>query len=173
MRSLTLMRHAKASLDDESLDDFDRPLDDRGRLAAKAMGRHLAAKSARFDRILASPAHRVVETLQELAAGGWETGPVEFDPAIYHASTRDLLEMVRSTSGEVGRLMLVGHNPVLGMLALQLSRDDPESLRAQVAEDYPTGAMAKLALDIQDWSEAGPGCGRLVEFTVPRPLPTA
>jgi phosphohistidine phosphatase len=173
MRSLTLLRHAKSSWDDESLDDFHRPLNDRGRRAAQAMGRHLAAKGAQFDLVLASPAQRVVETLEGLAAGGWEAGPVEFDPAIYHASTRDLLEMVRTAPGKVQRLMLVGHNPVLGMLALQLSEDDGEGLRAQVAENYPTGALAEIALDIEGWGNAGPQCGRLVEFTLPRSLPGA
>ena len=171
MRSLTLLRHAKSSWDDESLDDFHRPLNDRGRRSAKAMGKHLAARNARFDLILASPAQRVVETLKGLEAGGWETRPAQFDPEIYHASTRDLLEMVRAAPDKVRRLMLVGHNPVLGMLALQLSGEDNEGLRAQVAENYPTGALAEIALDIENWSEAGPGCGRLVEFTVPRSLP--
>ena len=98
---------------------------------------------------------------------------MEFDPAIYHASTGDLLRMVRSAPGTVQRLMLVGHNPVIGMLALQLSGEDAEGLRAQVAENFPTGALAEIALDIGDWSEAGPECGRLVEFTVPRSLPDA
>ena len=74
MRSLTLLRHAKSSWDDESLDDFHRPLNERGRRAAKAMGKHLAAKGARFDLVLASPAQRVVETLQGLAKGGWDAG---------------------------------------------------------------------------------------------------
>ena len=173
MRSLTLLRHAKSSWDDESLDDFHRPLNDRGRRAAKAMGKHLAAKGAKFDLILASPAQRVVETLEGLAAGGWEAAPVEFDPAIYHASTGDLMEMVRAAPGKVRRLMLVGHNPVLGVLALQLSGEDGEGLRAQVAENYPTGALAEIALDIGDWTEAGPGYGRIVEFVVPRSLPEA
>ena len=173
MRSLTLLRHAKSSWDDESLDDFQRPLNDRGSKAAAAMGRHLAEKGVAFDLILASPAQRVIETLEGLAAGGWEAGPVQFNPAIYHASTRDLLEMVRSAPGSVQRLMLVGHNPVIGILALQLSEEDRDGLRAQVLENYPTGALAEIALDIEGWSEAGPQCGRLVEFTVPRSLPEA
>lgn len=171
MRSLTLLRHAKSSWDDESLDDFHRPLNDRGQRAAKAMGRHLAAKGAKFDLVLASPAQRVVETLRGLAEGGWKASPVRFDPAIYHASTRDLLEMVRAAPDSAQRLLLVGHNPVIAFLALQLSEDDPQGLRARIADNYPTGALAEIALDIQDWKEAGPACGRLVEFIVPRSLP--
>lgn len=173
MRSLTLLRHAKSSWDDDSLDDFHRPLNDRGRRAARAMGKHLAGAGAKFDLILASPAQRVVETLEGLAAGGWDPGPVEFDPAIYHASARDLLEMVRSAPDQVQRLLLVGHNPVLGMLALQLTDDDGEGLRAQLSENYPTAALAEVTLAVDRWAEVGAQSGRLVAFTVPRSLPEA
>jgi phosphohistidine phosphatase len=173
MRSLSLLRHAKSSWADDTVDDFHRPLNDRGRRAAQAMGQYLVSKGARFDLILASPAQRVVETLEGLAAGGWEAGKVQFDPAIYHASTRDLLNMVRAAPDDAQRLLLVGHNPVIGMLALQLGVEDGNGLRAEVAENYPTGALAELALDIEGWGEAGPQCGRLTAFTVPRSLPGA
>lgn len=170
MRSLTLLRHAKASWDDDSLYDFDRPLNDRGRKASRTIGEHLAAKGARFDLILASPARRVVETLDGLAAGGWAAGAVRFERAIYYASTMDLLEFVRSTSDKVHRLMLVGHNPVLAMLAVQLTENDAEGLRAMVARKYPTGALAEIALDVESWKDADQGCGRLTAFTPPRSL---
>jgi phosphohistidine phosphatase len=171
MRSLTLLRHAKSSWDDESLDDFHRPLNERGERAARAMGKHLAAKGAKFDLILASPARRVVETLECLAEGGWDPKPVRYDQAIYHGSTGGLLEIVRSTADDVRRLMLVGHNPALGMLALQLAEEDEEGLRAAVSAKYPTGALAEMALDIESWDDAAPQCGRLVAFTPPRSLP--
>ena len=170
MRSLTLLRHAKSSWDDESLDDFDRPLNDRGRKAARAIGKHLAAKGTKFDLILASPAQRVVETLEGLAAGGWAAGAMRFERAIYFASTIDLFELVRSTSDKVQRLMLVGHNPGLAMLAVQLTEDDAEGLRAMVAEKYPTGALAEIALDVESWKDVDRCCGRLTAFTPPRSL---
>ena len=170
MRSLTLLRHAKSSWDDDSLDDFDRPLNDRGRKAAKAIGRHLADRDASFDLILASPARRVVETLDGLAAGGWAAGAIQFERAIYFASTTDLLDLVRATPDKVKRLMLVGHNPVLAMLAVQLTQDDAQGLRAMVAEKYPTGALAEMALDVESWKDVDRGCGRLTAFTPPRSL---
>lgn len=173
MRSLTLLRHAKSSWDDDSLDDFHRPLNDRGRRSAAAMGRHLKARGAKFGLILASPAQRVVETLDGLAEGGWKAKSVKFDPAIYHASTNDLLELVRSTPNDIQRLMLVGHNPVLGLLALQLTEEDVGGLRASVSQKYPTGALAEIELDVERWDEVGPQCGRLTDFTVPRSLPEA
>jgi len=168
MRSLTLLRHAEASFGDEATPDFDRPLNERGRQAAQAMGRHLADKAAEFERILASPAQRVAETLRGLVAGGWQASDIEFDQAIYHASTAELFDMVRSTGEEVSRLLLVGHNPVIGMLALQLAGDDDNPLRSRLANGYPAGALAEIALDVEHWSHVAPRCGRLLEFTVPK-----
>ena len=173
MRRLTLLRHAKSSWDDESISDFDRPLNERGRRAAAAIGKHLAAKGVTFDLVLASPARRVVETLDGLAAGGWMSGPVRFTPAIYQASTRELLAIVQSAPDAAERLMLVGHNPVIAMLALQMTVDDGEGLRARVADNYPTGALAEIVLEVESWRDVTAQCGRLEAFTVPRSLPDA
>ena len=171
MRRLTLLRHAEASWDDETLRDFDRPLNDRGRRAAAAIGRNLAATDAAVDLVLASPARRVVETLDGLAAGGWKSGPLRFSPTIYQASTRELLALVQSAPDDVGRLMLIGHNPVLAMLALHLTADDGEGQRDRVDDNYPAGALAEIVLDIERWVDAEAQCGRLATFTVPESLP--
>lgn len=170
MRSLTLLRHAKSSWDDTSLDDFYRPLSDRGRRSARAMGKYLADTGAAFDLILASPAERVAKTLKAIGKGGWHAGPVQFEQAIYHAGGRDLLLMVRAVPAGVQRLLLVGHNPALQLLALQLCREDGSDQRAALAAKYPTGALAEIELDIGGWNEADAGCGRLAAFVTPRSL---
>jgi phosphohistidine phosphatase len=61
MKTLTLLRHAKSSWDDPAARDFDRPLNRRGRKAARAMGKAMREQGIAFDQILASPAARVVE----------------------------------------------------------------------------------------------------------------
>jgi len=166
MRSLTLLRHAKSSWDDESIDDFHRPLNDRGWRSAKAMGGYLAAKAAQFDLLLASPAERVVQSLRGLAEGGWQSGAVRFDPAIYHAGYGELLAMIRSTRNDVQRLMIVGHNPTIGAVAAQLSRNGGDGVLGK----YPTGALAQIQLDVDDWADVGPGGGQLTAFVTARSL---
>jgi phosphohistidine phosphatase len=173
MRSLTLLRHAEASWGDDAITDFVRPLNERGWQAAQAMGRHLATRGARFDRIVASSAQRVVETLQGLAAGGWEPENVSFELTIYNASMVELLEIVRSCPDDAERVMLVGHNPGIGMLAVQLTSDDADGRRSRLADGYPAGALAEIELDVEVWRQAAPHCGRLIGFTVPSMLPEA
>lgn len=84
MKVLSLLRHAKSGWDDPALADFDRPLNARGREAARAMGRAMRALGLGYDRILASPAARVTGTIDEL---GESYGPIQpvYDERIYLA----------------------------------------------------------------------------------------
>jgi phosphohistidine phosphatase len=68
MKILTLLRHAKSGWDDPVARDFDRPLNPRGRRAARTIGREMKAQGLAFDLVMASPARRVIETLEEVAA---------------------------------------------------------------------------------------------------------
>jgi phosphohistidine phosphatase len=168
MKTLTLLRHAKSGWDPPVARDFDRPLNARGRKAARAMGREMRRLGLGFDLVLASPAVRVTETLTELAQGYGAAVETSFDETIYLAPVETLLALVRATDDSDGRLLLVGHNPGMEQLALLLSGAGP--LRDEVAAKYPTGALAEIALDTNHWRDARPGEGRLDRFIRPREL---
>jgi phosphohistidine phosphatase len=167
MKILTLLRHAKSGWDDPVSRDFDRPLNPRGRRAAGVVGAEMKAQGLAFDLVLASPARRVVETLEEIAAAFGPLRP-HSDERLYLASTATLLEIVRATPDSVDRLLLVGHNPGVEELALRLSRRG--GLRGEVEVKYPTGTLAEIALPVERWTDVGEGDGELVRFVRPRDL---
>jgi phosphohistidine phosphatase len=169
MKSLTLLRHAKSGWDDPVSRDFDRPLNPRGRKAARTVGREMKAKSFSFDLVLASPARRVIETLEEVASG---YGPIDpdFDQRLYLASAATLLDIVRAAPDGARRLLVVGHNPGLEELALCLSGRDDAELRCEVEVKYPTGTVAEIELPVERWADVTEGAGRLVRFIRPRDL---
>jgi len=167
MKVLSLLRHAKSDWDDPSLTDFQRPLNGRGRENARAMGREMRALGLDYDCILASPAVRVTETLAGIEES-LGTLHVRFDERIYLASTETLLAIVRDAADAHGSLLLVGHNPGMERLALLLSRGG--ALHDRVAEKYPTGALAEIALPIDHWRDAADGAGTLTRFLKPRDL---
>src|SRR3954467_8335503 len=138
MKILTLLRHAKSGWDDPVSRDFDRPLNPRGRRAARTVGREMEAQGLVFDLVLASPARRVIETLEEVATGYGAIEP-EYDRRLYLAPAATLLDIVRHAPGTTERLLLVGHNPGLEELALRLARGDGDALRGEVEVKYPTG----------------------------------
>lgn len=169
MRTLGLLRHGKSSWDDPDLRDFDRPLKRRGRDASVMLGEELRRRKLRFDRVLASPAARVVETIEYFEKGLGEPLKPKFRDDVYAASSQGLLGIVQATPDSVDRLLLVGHNPGLQDLACDLaSAEDP--LAATVAEHYPTAAFALIELPVASWAQVEPNSGRIAGFLRPREL---
>lgn len=168
MKTLTLLRHAKSAVDDPVARDFDRPLNRRGRKAARAIGEEMRRLGLAFDAVVASPAVRVKETLAEVEHGYGRGLGAEFDQRAYLASPEALLDIVRSTGEGASRLLVVGHNPGLETLALALA--GASGLREELAVKYPTGALAEIGFSVQSWREVRPGTGRLDRFIRPRDL---
>jgi len=169
MKILTLLRHAKSDWNDPVARDFDRPLNKRGRRAARTMGRAMRAEGLVFDAVIASPAVRVVETLAELASGYGEEIAPTYDERVYLASPATLIALAQTTDDGVRRLLIVGHNPGLEQLALQLTDGEETRLRAELALKYPTATLAEIELPIAHWGELS-GSGRLTRFVRPRDL---
>ena len=167
MKTLTLLRHAKSGWDDPSLSDFARPLNARGRGAARAMGRAMRGLGLAWDRILASPAARVSETIDGLAEAYGPLAPV-YDDSVYLASLETLLALVRATDDAHTTLLVVGHNPGMERLALLLTKSG--ALHDEIALKYPTGALAEIALPVDHWRDVAESGGTLVRFLRPRDL---
>jgi phosphohistidine phosphatase len=167
MKTLTLLRHAKSDWVDPALSDFERPLNARGRGAARAMGRELRALGLGWDRVLASPAARVTGTIEELRESYGPLAPV-YDENVYLATPDTLLALVRATDDACAALLLVGHNPGMERLALLLSRGGP--LHDEIALKYPTGALAEIAFPIDRWRDVAESGGTVSRFLRPRDL---
>jgi phosphohistidine phosphatase len=170
MTILTIMRHAKSDWGDARLDDFDRPLNDRGRKAAKTVGRELKRRRVRFDLVFASPALRVRETLDGVEQGYGESFPVRFEQQLYGATERTLADFVRTIPGEVHAPLLVGHNPGLQELVLGLARKDDGGLRSRVQAKFATAAVAILVFPAPRWDEVEQASGEIVELILPKQL---
>jgi phosphohistidine phosphatase len=170
MKRLTLLRHAKSGEDITATRDFDRTLNAKGRRAARAMGRHMRAAALRFDAVLASPAIRVAETLEEVAAGYGAALSPTWERRIYLASSDELLDVIHAAPDQAESLLLVGHNPGLEQLVLMLVPGNAPGARDEVAAKYPTGSLAELGFDVARWGEIAPGSGALLRFVRPRDL---
>lgn len=176
MKRLILFRHAKSSWDDPGLSDHRRPLAPRGMRAAPAVARWLGERALLPDHVLCSDAVRTRQTwalVEEAWAehGGGPRADVVIDPDLYLASPRGILALVAATPPEVDALMVVGHNPGMHDLAATLAVPGGTPAHARLARKFPTAAVAVLDFDAEDWSELGPGQGRLVAFVRPKDLP--
>ena len=168
MKTLTLLRHAKSTWDDPVSRDFDRPLNKRGHRAAQTIGREMRRLGLEFDRVAASPAARVQETLDGVAEGYGRSLEPGFDQRIYLASPETLLDIARSTDDTADSLLIVGHNPGLEGLAMLLAGES--ALRSELAEKYPTATLAVISFPVERWSDVAEGTGTLSRFIRPRDL---
>ncbi len=175
MKTLTLLRHAKSGYDDPLLRDFDRPLNDRGRRAAVHMGEWLKAARADgrmpdFDLVASSPAVRCRQTIEGVEEGfGQPLAPL-YEKRIYLSSSATLVELIAGFAGEHDHALLVGHNPGLEDLVLELVPRGSGQLRDEAELKYPTGTLARLDLAIDRWAQIDGGRAQLALFIRPRDL---
>ena len=172
MLTLSLLRHAKSSWADRELEDHDRPLAKRGIKAAGAMGAYIATNGLQPDLVLCSDAVRTRATLTlVLPQLGKPPPKAVFDNALYMAAPAALLGRLQQLKSDARHVMVIGHNPGLHALALELTgkgkQDDVEAL----ALKFPTCALAVLTFKARKWSDIGPGAGSLDLFMTPRRLP--
>jgi phosphohistidine phosphatase len=172
MKRLTMLRHAKSGWDAPVARDFDRPLNARGRRGAALIGAFAQRNALDIDYILASPAVRVIETLDEfLPAAALDHLEPHFDRRIYLASSATLLDCLRDLPGSAAHVLMCGHNPGMEDLILDLVPDDGTSpLRDIVEVKFPTAALGQLTLAIDSWKDADLRTATLTTLTRPRDL---
>ena len=169
MRRLMLLRHAKTERAAPGESDRDRHLTKRGRADAPAIGAYMARHGLIPDLALVSPATRAQETWSLLVPALGKATKVRSDERIYNASWERLLHLVGETRG-VRSLALVGHNPGLHDLAVQLIASGDVEARAYLTEKLPTAGLAVIDFASDDWSAVLPRSGRLERFISPRLL---
>ncbi|HNP18046.1 MAG TPA: histidine phosphatase family protein [Fulvivirga sp.] len=161
MKILYLVRHAKSSWEDQSLSDFQRPLNPRGERDAPDMGHRLMKMGIMPDLMLSSPAVRAITTCETIADQlGYAKDQIEKDKAIYHAGEFKLLEVVHEINDHVKSLMLFGHNPGITEFANALTNSSIDNI--------PTCGVFACSFDIIHWSDVQLGNGKLLFYDYPK-----
>lgn len=117
---LILWRHAEAHLVKEGQSDLERPLTSKGERQAQRMAEWLNQRLAHSTRILASPAERTQQTAKALGKA-YKT----IDTIAPDASVESLLKAVRWPDAPEP-VLVVGHQPTLGLVAAQLLCGAPQ-----------------------------------------------
>jgi phosphohistidine phosphatase len=178
MLRLLLLRHSKAERGRPGERDHERRLSERGRDDAPKIGAYLSKHRYLLDQVVVSTSARTRETWS-LAAAAMPNKPgkpeVDFDERIYESTPKGLLAVLRETSPKVRTLLMVGHNPSMHELAVQLVATGDIETRQRMQEGFPTSGLAVIEFALEDWDRVHPESGRLEHFITPRWLaePTA
>jgi phosphohistidine phosphatase len=169
MLSLALLRHAKSSWEGTGIDDFDRPLNERGRAAAPLMGEVLKELGFVPQLILCSPAQRTRETLVLLEPSLKCAAPgVTYDDQLYLTSPRVLCDRLKSIPFDTKTVLMIGHNPGLHGLAMLLAGTGDAKSISRLEDKFPTAALAVLTFPQSAWRDLEPAAGHLEAFITPR-----
>jgi phosphohistidine phosphatase len=162
-RRLILTRHAKSAWDDPALDDHERPLNPRGRRAARELGDWLASRGYEPEEVLCSSATRTRETWEGISATPLEVlADLRVEPRLYHADPDTMLAVLRGARADT--VMILGHNPGIAAFAAALPAAPPAD---PAFRRYPTAATLVVDFLADDWAEAAPGRGSVRDFFVP------
>ena len=161
MKTLILLRHGKSSWDDPTLEDFDRPLNERGVDDSEAIGKYARKQKIKPDLVLSSPATRAKHTTELfIPAARLKNTPV-YDERIYEASARRLLTIISGLDEAINTAVLVGHNPGFEDLCERLTGK---------TKKVPTASLACIDLKIDKWSAPKGGKGKLKWRMTPKKL---
>jgi phosphohistidine phosphatase len=142
-RTLVVVRHAKSDWTNAVPDD-ERPLAERGRRDAPAIGRWLAEHVGRVDLVVCSPAKRARQTWELAAAGLDPKPPVRHEDRVYTSDPAGLLGVIDELPDDAGTVALVGHNPSLTDLVTLLSGETHELKTSAVAVLRWSGSWAEV-----------------------------
>lgn len=160
---ITLLRHAKSDWNSPTRDDFDRPLNARGKRDAPLMGEQLRKRGLRPQLILSSPALRAITTARLVAAElGYEAKSIVTDTNLYLASPATILDVLRAKGAACTDVMLVGHNPGLSELANRIGDVSIDNI--------PTCGAFTVELHADSWDALGKAAGQLAWFDYPKSL---
>jgi phosphohistidine phosphatase len=170
MLTLSLLRHAKSSWKNPTLPDRERPLATRGIADAPVMGRAMTERGIDPELVLCSSARRTVDTLALVLPELKVEPKVVYEDALYHASPAEMLQMMRDIQPGARRVMMVGHNPEIQALALDLIGSGPKHLRDRLMEKYPTAGLVVINFAAGLWSSVDVNSGSLNLFLTPKDL---
>lgn len=172
LKTLHLLRHAKAVEGSPDGTDHARPLAKRGVAAVTVLAQHFKDSAFTVDRIFSSTSKRTRETY-ELLAPALSGASIAYRDRLYLVDAADLMDFIHGLPDNATSVMLIGHNPAFHSVALMLAkgaaRGHSEELTA-LREKFPTCAVCSLDFDIPHWRLVKAGGGTLTGFLRPRDL---
>jgi len=145
-KELLILRHAKSSWDEPDKEDIDRALISRGVNDAIFMAKRLKKHFGELDLIITSPANRAVHTtLIFCRVANFPLEKVQINYDVYESSESTLIKIIKNTSDDLNKIMIVGHNPTLTYFVNNFI-DKP-------IDNIPTTGIVGITFTMSSWNE--------------------
>lgn len=168
MLRLYLLRHMKTAWALPGQKDIDRQLNEIGVSDLGIARNWIKDKSIQPKKIYCSPAARTRETLEGLMSALPDEVDIEIRDNLYSGFVSEYMDCLQNETLQ-DDIMIIGHNPTCASLAnILVGSGEPAAVNT-ISYKYPTGAMAIIEFDVDQWNEISENAGRLVEFLMPKP----
>jgi phosphohistidine phosphatase len=161
MKTLYIVRHAKSSWDNLSLEDTERPLNKRGLKDAPKMAKIFASNNTPPDLVISSPARRALETAEHFSdALGYDLNKIKVKESVYEASLDELFEVIMECKSKYESILLFSHNPGLTKFINYFS---PVKI-----DNLPTCGIFCLEFKVNKWSKIDPENCDFIYYDYPK-----
>lgn len=144
MKSLIIIRHAKSSWDFSTLNDFDRPLNERGHKDAPMMAKRLLDKKIAIDAFISSTAKRAFTTASYFAeAYNVKEKNIIKVPELYHAAPKVFYDVIETVNDTFNSIAVFSHNPGITDFVNQLTN-------ARI-DNMPTCGVFAVTIQTESW----------------------
>lgn len=170
MKTLYVLRHAKAKRSHRSGTDHARRLNTSGRNAAVRIGSYMKEMNYVPDIIVSSSSARTMETSEGIDRLLDRRVSTMAEDSLYLADPDRLLRTCRTLDRAYASALLIGHNPGMHKFALSLIKTRKNPFVRKLTKSFPTCALAVFRFDVERWSGISPESGELVDLVFPREL---
>jgi phosphohistidine phosphatase len=171
MKTLLVLRHAKSDWDDLTIDDHERPLNERGVKSAARMGRLMRDLDMQPQHCICSTATRSRDTYTLALETLGQDLPVEYLKSLYTFGEGDDLEAaIAAHDGNAERLLVIAHNPAIQGFVLHTCDGGDVFGLGQIRMKYPTAGLSRIEYEMDSWADLPSTKGKLTGFWRPRDI---
>ena len=169
MFKLYVMRHAKSSWHDLTIDDYDRSLSKRGKKNAKKICEFFVKRKYKFDYVLVSSSKRTAKTLKILLKKIEKPNKIISSKKLYLANEDIIINMIKKIPKKFKSVLLINHEPAVRNLVRSITKNQNNNHFKLLNYKFSTAAFAKINFNFNNWSQLSKN-GLLKEFIRPKDL---
>ena len=149
MKTVFLIRHAAANHFEEGVEDHEKRINEEGRLQSQHIFNWLKKNNFSFDKIFSSTAKRALETTKIIF--DFSEAPIDFKKSLYLCNSKDIISLLKGLDNKISNVAIVGHEPSISETLKFLVGDSRPDIKHEIFEEYPTGGISIINLNISEW----------------------
>ena len=161
MKKLILVRHCKSSWKDLTLNDYNRPLNKRGKIDGPIMSNYLSQSIQQIDFLHSSSSVRTFET-SKFFIDKIKFVEIKYNDYLYHCSSSSLIRIIKNHPEKHNSVLIISHNPGLTNLINSLTNINLENL--------PTTGIVEIDFNCDSWQNISNKNSNLIDIKFPKQL---